>query len=105
MVDGGTITISAQEIQSKSGQHHIQIIFTDTGYGIPEDVIEKVFDPFYTTKDGCGNAGLGLSISNGIVDTHQGMIQIESASQQGTRVIIELPVTTLHDKLSRHLTI
>lgn len=96
MEDGGTITIHAQETKSASGQHNIQIILSDTGCGIPEYEIEKVFDPFYTTKDGCGNAGLGLSISKGIVDKHQGMIRLESTVNAGTHVTIEFPANTLH---------
>jgi two-component system NtrC family sensor kinase len=96
MKDGGTITIRTQETKGTSGQHYVQIILSDTGCGIPEDVIEKVFDPFYTTKDSCGNAGLGLSISKGIVDKHQGMIRIESTVNQETHVTIELPANTEH---------
>jgi len=96
MENVGTITIRAQETKTTSGQHYIQIIFSDTGCGIPEDEIEKVFDPFYTTKDGCGNAGLGLSISKGIVDKHMGMIRIESTVNQRTNVTIDLPTNTLH---------
>ena len=89
--DGGTITISAEKVESASGESHLQITIADTGCGIPKDRIEKVFDPFYTTKDSTGNAGLGLSIVKGIIDKHHGMVQIESESEGGTCVIIELP--------------
>ena len=88
--DGGTITISAEKVESAPGESHLQITLADTGCGIPKDRIEKVFDPFYTTKDGSGNAGLGLSIAKGIIDKHHGTVRIESESEGGTRVIIAL---------------
>jgi two-component system NtrC family sensor kinase len=91
MGDGGTITISALKVESAPGENHVQITFADNGCGIPKDIIEKVFDPFYTTKDNSGNAGLGLSIAKGIIDKHHGTLQIESESEGGTRVIIALP--------------
>jgi len=89
--DGGSITISAEPVESATGEKHLQIIFADTGCGIPSDTIEKVFDPFYTTKDSSGNAGLGLSITKGIIDKHHGTVRIESEADNGARVIIGLP--------------
>lgn len=96
MQDGGTITISAEPLESTSGERYLQIIFADTGVGIPKDEIEKVFDPFYTTKDGSGNAGLGLSIAKGIIDKHNGTLRIESETGQGTQVVIGLPESNPH---------
>ncbi len=91
--NGGMITISADPVVSESGQKHLQIIIADTGLGIPKDKIEKVFDPFYTTKDGSRNSGLGLSITKGIIDKHHGTIRIESEVEKGTQVIIGLPAS------------
>ena len=91
--DRGTITISAEKVASAPGESHLQITLADTGCGIPKDRIEKVFDPFYTTKDSSGNAGLGLSIAKGIIDKHHGTVQIESESEGGTCVIIALPAS------------
>jgi two-component system NtrC family sensor kinase len=92
MQNGGTITISIESLKSEEEQkNYLQIIFTDTGCGIPGDKIEKVFDPFYTTKNAPGNAGLGLSITKGIIDKHHGTIQIESEPGKGTRISIRLP--------------
>ncbi|HET6461406.1 MAG TPA: ATP-binding protein [Syntrophales bacterium] len=93
MDDGGTITIVVQTVESASGERHVQITLTDTGCGIPKDRIEKVFDPFYTTKNASGNAGLGLSIAKGIVDKHHGTVEIESKSERGTCVTIGLPAS------------
>ena len=94
--DGGTITISADPVMSASGQLHLQTIVADTGCGIPKDKIEKVFDPFYTTKDDSRNSGLGLSITKGIIDKHHGTVRIESDVEKGTQVIIGLPAGNLH---------
>ena len=91
--DRGTITISAEKVKSAPGESNLQITLADTGCGIPKDRIEKVFDPFYTTKDSSRNAGLGLSIAKGIIDKHRGTVQIESESEGGTCVIIALPVS------------
>jgi signal transduction histidine kinase len=68
-------------------------VVSDTGEGISEESLRKVFDPFYTTKDAKGNTGLGLSISKGIIDRHQGTIVIESDPGRGTRVTIGLPAS------------
>ena len=92
--NGGMIIITAEPVVSESGQQHLQIIIADTGFGIPKDKIEKVFDPFYTTKDGSRNSGLGLSITKGIIDKHHGTIRIESEVEKGTQVIIELPASS-----------
>ncbi len=71
---------------------HIQVIFCDQGIGIPENRIDKILNPFFTTKPrGKGN-GLGLSISNSIINDHEGRIEIESVEGEFTKVIISLPV-------------
>ena len=94
MEDGGTITIAVRQMKNEAGEPHLQVSFADTGCGIPADKIEKVFDPFFTTKDNWGNTGLGLSITKGIIDKHHGTILIDSKLQEGTEVVIELPVTS-----------
>ncbi|MCX5855735.1 MAG: ATP-binding protein [Deltaproteobacteria bacterium] len=96
MQDGGTITISLKEAGDDKDQRYLQIVMADTGCGIPEGKIGKVFDPFYTTKDTPGNAGLGLSVTKGIIDKHHGKIRIESEADRGTRVIIGLPAGNAH---------
>jgi two-component system, NtrC family, sensor kinase len=89
----GTITISAEKVESAPGESLLQITLADTGCGISKDIIEKVFDPFYTTKDSSINAGLGLSIAKGIIDKHHGTIRIQSESGAGTNVIVALPAS------------
>jgi signal transduction histidine kinase len=92
MEDGGTITIGVRQIRNQDDQPYLRISFTDVGCGIPADKIEKAFDPFFTTKDNLGNTGLGLSITKGIIDKHHGTIRIDSKPQEGTEVVVELPV-------------
>ena len=91
MPEGGTLGIRTETAGPPEGRHHLKIVISDTGVGIPADKMRNVFDPFFTTKDDERNTGLGLSISKGIIDNHQGSIDIESAPGKGTHVVIELP--------------
>jgi signal transduction histidine kinase len=91
MPEGGTITIKAEEVE-KEGNKYIRISVKDTGTGIPEEILQKVFDPFFTTKKKEKSAGLGLSVTKGLVEKHGGNIEIKSKVGEGTTVIIELPV-------------
>ncbi|MGZ6237687.1 MAG: ATP-binding protein [Syntrophales bacterium] len=93
MGDGGTITVTTRQVKNEAGEPYLQISFVDMGCGIPADKIENVFEPFFTTKESLGNTGMGLSITKGIIDKHHGTIRINSKLQEGTDVIIELPVT------------
>ncbi|MFH0809636.1 MAG: response regulator [Pseudomonadota bacterium] len=63
----------------------------DTGSGMPSHIRRRVFDPFFTTK-GVTNAGLGLSVSYGIVRRHEGHIEVESKEGVGTKIVVRLPV-------------
>jgi PAS domain S-box-containing protein len=65
---------------------------TDTGIGIPPDILEKVFDPFFTTKDPDRGTGLGLSISKSIVDACGGTFALQSRPMSGTTLTVALPV-------------
>ena len=85
---GGTITIEAESVPAAEA---IEIQVSDTGCGIPEDILPHVFEPFFTTKRGKGT-GLGLSISRAYVRSHGGEIRVESKEGAGTRVSITLPV-------------
>ena len=70
----------------------IELEFTDTGHGIPEQDLENIFDPFFTTKEVGKGTGLGLAISYGVVKEHKGTISVESEVGQGTTFIVRLPV-------------
>jgi len=71
-------------------QDGLIIEVTDTGIGIPADQVERVFDPFYTTRD--KGTGLGLSIVHSIVQDHGGNIRIQSEEGKGTSVYLWLPL-------------
>src|SRR5579863_6114090 len=90
--DGGRITISASKLAFADS---IEICVSDTGCGIPPDILPHVFEPFFTTKGGKGT-GLGLSISQTYVRSHNGEIQIESIPNRGTTVRITLPIQQPH---------
>ena len=86
--DGGQITISANKLTFADS---IEIRVSDSGCGIPPDILPHVFEPFFTTKRDKGT-GLGLSISHTYVRRNKGEIRIDSVLQHGTTVTITLPI-------------
>jgi two-component system NtrC family sensor kinase len=72
-------------------RHEAVITIEDTGVGIPKEELDRVFDPFYTTKEVGVGTGLGLSIAYGIIEKHHGRIAVESKEGEGTRFIIRMP--------------
>lgn len=96
MPEGGTLTVTTKRVAHAalpSGRKDaVEIAFRDTGCGIPEESLSKIFDPFYTTKENGNATGLGLSISYGIIEDHGGAIRVESAAQSGTCFTVLLPV-------------
>jgi len=74
----------------KDGFNYISI--ADTGCGIPEDIIERIFEPFLTTKKGANVAGIGLRVAYDIIKKHNGDISVESEVGKGTTFTIKLPV-------------
>ena len=89
MPDGGDLHIDSQYHADKS---HAVITITDTGLGIPEDNLPHIFEPFFTTKQEGYGVGLGLSTVYGIINHHNGRIDVKSRPGQGTTFIIRLPV-------------
>ncbi len=103
MADGGVITISlsTKVIDSigdgcgrrgqdsfRIGEKTVVFDITDTGPGIPVEIMDKIFDPFFTTKQGKGGTGLGLSTIKNIIDLHNGRITIKNRKPQGVEVQI-----------------
>jgi signal transduction histidine kinase len=86
--DNGTITIRAEELEGDQ----VEIVFSDNGAGMPEDVLRHVFDPFFTTKMGRGGTGLGMNIVYNIVTgVLGGRITIDSRPDLGTVIRIVIP--------------
>ncbi len=85
----GTLTIKTEGIKDDS---HVQITYSDTGPGISEENMAKIFTPFFTTKPIGEGTGLGLSIAYGIVKMHRGNIFAKSEPGKGTDIIVEFPV-------------
>ncbi|MFI5355398.1 MAG: sensor histidine kinase, partial [Desulfobaccales bacterium] len=83
----GTITIVTRRV----GVNAVELVIEDTGCGIPEENLEKIFEPFFSTKPPGQGTGLGLSISHGLIQQLGGSIRVRSAVGQGTSFIITLP--------------
>ena len=88
MPAGGTLTFA-------SGRDHDRVLvrISDSGEGIPPDIIDKIFQPFYSTKP--KGSGLGLAISQTIVTAHQGEIRVKSQPRQGTDITVFIPVESI----------
>jgi PAS domain S-box-containing protein len=85
LLQGGTI-----RVKTFMDNDNVVGVIEDTGVGIPKDVQDKIFDPFFTTK-GVQATGLGMSVSYGIINRHQGTISIKSGEGEGTSVTIKIP--------------
>ncbi|HQW96427.1 MAG TPA: ATP-binding protein, partial [Saprospiraceae bacterium] len=79
-------------IQTKKVNDKIEISVKDNGNGIPKNIIDKIFQPFFTTKPTGSGTGLGLSLSYDIVKAHGGEIKVETRESEGTEFMIQLPV-------------
>ncbi len=103
MSNGGQIVIAGDNIENTDGEglpsvfsgRYVKITITDSGVGIPADVLEQIFDPYYTTKQ--EGSGLGLAICHSIVTNHDGHIRAKSVVGEGTTFTIYLPVTPSTD--------
>lgn len=85
MSKGGKLRVKTFLLNST---HEVQIVVSDTGSGIPEEILPRIFEPFVSTKE---STGLGLSVVYGIIQQHQGEIEVESEPNRGTTFVITLP--------------
>jgi len=85
MPQGGILTITTQKRKG------VEITFEDSGVGIPREIRDKIFNPFFTTKEVGKGTGLGLSITRSIVERYGGTIEVESEESRGTKFTIKLP--------------
>ncbi|MEO7049057.1 MAG: two-component regulator propeller domain-containing protein [Ferruginibacter sp.] len=79
--------------ENGSGQDRIEITVSDNGNGIPQNIIDKIFQPFFTTKPTGQGTGLGLSLSYDIIKAHGGEMRVDSQEKEGSTFIIQLPTT------------
>ena len=94
MPQGGTITMYTR----LTNAHAVEIAVSDTGCGIPEENLGKLFTPFFTTKPGGKGTGLGLSIVYGIIKMHRGQIAVRSQMGKGTTFTISLPLASARER-------
>ncbi len=113
MPEGGKLFIRTRNVQldeekvktipySKPGRY-VRMDFEDTGFGIDPDIINKIYDPFFTTKGVTEGTGMGLSVVMGIIKKHNGFINVYSEPNEGTLFKIYLPVSkkeNINEKLS-----
>lgn len=102
MPAGGSLTVVSGSRRYDDGREAVEVSFTDTGTGIPHDVRERIFDPFYTTKEAGKGTGLGLSVSYNIVKRFKGDITVQSEPGRGTTFTVILPVQAEQDKEPHH---
>ena len=89
MPDGGILTIESR-MEEREGIHYASVYIHDTGCGIPDEVMKRIFDPFYTTK--IHGLGLGLTLTKNIIELHGGEIEVKSEGGKGTTFKISLPI-------------
>ena len=93
MKEGGSINIASRAVSRNGAEfsgEFVQVEIRDTGIGIPEEHLQHIFDPFFTSKD--EGSGLGLAVSHQIVQEHGGFVTVESTVGKGTAFFIHVPV-------------
>jgi len=93
MPEGGTLTVGTRTSGST-----VSLIVQDTGIGMSKEILDKIFLPFFTTKDVDEGTGLGLAVVHGIVSSHRGSIDVDSRPGEGTRFEVHLPVSSAQGK-------
>jgi signal transduction histidine kinase len=88
VIDSDVCTIIGNLTQGR----YAEIIVSDTGHGIPEEIIKRIFDPYFTTKEPGKGTGMGLAVVHGIIKNHGGAIKVESTPLKGTVFTIHFPI-------------
>ena len=92
----GTLTITTRNVE-----HLLELRFTDTGPGIPQEDLSRIFDPFYTTKEPGRGTGLGLSVCYRIVEGLDGSIRAENSPDHGATIIVDIPLHEMKNDAKR----
>jgi PAS domain S-box-containing protein len=102
--NGGTLSIELHQVRLteadlRNGQHHepgdyVRLIVRDTGQGIAKENLDRIFEPYYTTKKQGRGTGLGLALVQGIVHSHNGMLSLQSEEREGTEFTIFFPTVS-----------
>jgi len=100
MPDGGTLSIRVRE-EKQTG--FVSVAITDSGNGIPAHILGSIFAPFFTTKPTGKGTGLGLAVSQGIIEKHGGSIEVHSKVGEGTTFTIHLPIVAVPAETAGHL--
>src|ERR1700733_11091670 len=93
MPDGGTISITARNLCARSGSSWVEIAVADDGVGMQPEVLSRMFEPYFTTKEPGKGTGLGLAEVRRFVERNAGMVAAESAENEGTTVRMFFPCT------------
>ncbi|WP_433830118.1 PAS domain-containing protein [Actinoplanes sp. CA-015351] len=94
MPDGGRLTVATSLEQTAGGERQVCLSITDTGCGMPPEVLARAFEPFFTTRGRGSGTGLGLATAYGVVTDAGGTISLESEQNRGTTLRVRLPAGT-----------
>lgn len=107
MPDGGELhitlanaTVQKDDLPNLTKERYIKITFTDCGHGIEPEILERIFDPYFTTKQ--SGSGLGLAMVYSIIQKHEGEIRVTSQPGQGTTFTIYLPAADVQEQPVQH---
>ena len=101
MADGGTLTLGTSRVLGRSpagalsgsaGKEYVEICVSDTGTGMDEETRRRIFEPFFSTK-GSGGQGMGLAVVYGIVNSHRGVVDVDSLPGKGTTFRLYIPAS------------
>ena len=93
---GGTVTVATRYVPS---DETVEVVIEDTGEGIPEEALERVFEPFYSTR---GHIGVGLTTARELMSRFAGQVRLESAVGSGTKAFLRLPAARASEGGSEH---
>jgi signal transduction histidine kinase len=85
----GSVTVAVDTMPTPDG---VRVVVRDSGHGMTKEQLAHIFDPLYTTKKDRGGSGIGMGIAFGIVQGHEGRMEVQSEEGKGTTVMIDLPV-------------